>query len=157
MFAIVQSGGKHYRVKPGQFIRVDLLDLEVGKKWQSQVLALQDSETLFQVGKPFIEKSLVKGLVVRHGKNKKVVIFKKNRRKGYRKTKGHRHSFTELFIELIATPTGKIERAKKIKKAKTILSAEKDIAKKDPIKKNLIKKNLNPLKEGTKKDLKKAQ
>lgn len=116
MFAVVQGLGKQYKVQPGQFIRMEKLELKEGAVWKSPVLTFQDSKGKLYVGQPFVEKVEVVGKVCRHGRSKKVLVFKKNRRKGYRRTQGHRQDFTEVYVELIKTPTGNIKQPKKLLK-----------------------------------------
>ena len=115
MYAIVQNGSHQYRVWPGQFLRMEKLDITPGELWKcGQVLAFQDKEGQFITGLPYIERAEVRARVIRHGKSKKVLVFKKKRRKGYRKTQGHRQRFTEIYIESLITPSGeKIEQLKK--------------------------------------------
>jgi large subunit ribosomal protein L21 len=131
MYAIIQNGAHQYRIQPGQFIRLEKVDLAPGKVWKCQkVLALQDKQGQFMTGTPCIEKAEVKGRVIRHGKGKKQLVFKKHRRKGYRRTQGHRQEFTEVYIELINTPSGekmekKMSSAQK-KDTKSLTSKQKD-------------------------------
>ena len=117
MYIIVKKGSHQYRVCPGQFIKMEKIDQEVGAQWRSdQILAFKSKEGQVLIGAPYLEKSEIKGRVVRHGKSKKVLVFKKKRRKGYRKTQGHRQEFTEVYIETFCTPQGeKIEVLKEKK------------------------------------------
>lgn len=134
MYAIIQNGAHQYRIQPGQFVRLEKVDLAPGKVWKCQeVLALQDKQGQLMTGTPCIEKAEVKGRVIRHGKGKKQLVFKKNRRKGYRRTHGHRQEFTEVYIELINTPSGeKMEKKMssaqkgKLKDKKSLTAKRKD-------------------------------
>lgn len=101
MYAIIRSGGKQYRVEPGMEIKVDLLKSEPGAAFETdQVLMMNDgSET--RVGAPTVEGVVVKGTVIDHIKGKKVLVFKMKRRKGYRRTQGHRHQYTRIKIDSI--------------------------------------------------------
>ncbi len=114
MFAVVQGLGKQYKVQPGQFIRMEKLELKEGAVWKSPVLTFQDPEGKLYIGQPFVEKVEVVGKICRHGRSKKVLVFKKHRRKGYRRTQGHRQDFTEIYVELIKTPAGDIKQSKKL-------------------------------------------
>ena len=112
MYAVIQNGSHQYRVIPGQFLRVQKIPLSPGKMWKcTQVPAFQDKAGRLMTGAPYLEKAQVHCRVVRHGKDKKQIVFKKNRRKGYRKTQGHRQEFTEIYVEHIHTPTGEQIRA----------------------------------------------
>ena len=103
MYAIVQSGGKQYKVAPGDVVRVERLEAEVGDKVElTQVLLVQDQDRLL-VGKPVVEQAKVLAEVNQQARSRKIVVFKKKRRKNYRRTKGHRQSFTQLKITEIVT------------------------------------------------------
>ena len=101
MFAVIESGGKQLKVAEGDNLRVELLTGEEGSKVEfNKVLMISDGKKS-KVGSPFLEKANVIGKVVRHGKSDKIKVFKMKRRKGYRRTQGHRQSFTEVLIETI--------------------------------------------------------
>jgi len=102
MYAVIKAGGKQYRVNPGDEVKVERLEGEVGDSISfDQVLLTSDGENV-RVGKPFLEDTKVTGRITRQGKNRKVVVFKYKRRKGYRKKVGHRQQFTQVKIEDIA-------------------------------------------------------
>jgi len=114
IYVIIQNSGHQYKVHPGQFIKMPKLSLPEGSPWKCQhVLAFQSEGGDMVVGSPFINKMEISGKICRHGKYKKVMVFKKKRRKGYRFTKGHRQEFTEIYIESITDSKG-TEIAKKI-------------------------------------------
>jgi len=97
-YAIVRSGGLQYRVSADDRIRVPKLRTDVGGTVElSEVLAVSKGGQL-TVGTPLVENAKVSAEVVRHGRAKKVIVFKKKRKKGYQLTKGHRQEFTELRI-----------------------------------------------------------
>lgn len=101
MYAVIETGGKQYRVDQGKEIRVDKLQGEVGDSVTfDQVLITSDGENV-KIGKPFLEDIKVIGKITHQGKNKKIVIFKYKRRKGYRKKMGHRQQFTQVKIDEI--------------------------------------------------------
>jgi len=101
MFAVIESGGKQLKVTEGDNLQVELLTGEEGSKVEfNKVLMISDGKKS-KVGSPFLEKAKVIGKVVRHGKSDKIKVFKMKRRKGYRRTQGHRQSFTEVLIEKI--------------------------------------------------------
>ena len=101
MFAIIKTGGKQYRVREGDFLEVEKLPAEPGKKFHfSQVLLIgSDQETM--IGTPLVEKALVRAEVVDNFKDEKVIVFKKKRRKQFRRTRGHRQDLTRVKIEKI--------------------------------------------------------
>ena len=101
MYAVIKTGGKQYRVSNGDELKFERLDGNVGDSVTfDRVLMTSDGETV-QVGKPYLESSKVVGTITQQGKNKKVVVFKYKRRKGYRRKKGHRKNFTLVRIENI--------------------------------------------------------
>ena len=98
MYAVVATGGKQYRVAPGDVIRVEKLDAEAGETIElDEVLMVADGDDV-KVGAPRIEGGKVTAKVLEHGRGKKVTIVKFRRRKHHRKQMGHRQSFTELEI-----------------------------------------------------------
>ena len=99
MYAVIKTGGKQYRVAKGDEVRFEQLPGDVGDAVNfEQVLLTSDGEKI-QVGKPFLENSKVVGRITHHGKNRKVVVFKYKRGKGYRRKRGHRQQFTLVRIE----------------------------------------------------------
>lgn len=120
MYAVIEKGSHQYRIQPGQFIKTEKITLAPGEIWKCKfVLAFQDKAGVLTTGTPYVEKAEVIGRIVRHGKGKKCLVFKKKRRKGYRRTQGHRQEFTEVYIEAISTPDGeKIEKKLKSKQEK---------------------------------------
>lgn len=99
MFAIIITGGKQYRVSPGDILRVERLPGERGDQVTiKQVLLVADDDNI-QVGRPLLEAAEVKGEILRQGKAKKIIIFKKKRRKKYRRKQGHRQLFTALQVK----------------------------------------------------------
>jgi large subunit ribosomal protein L21 len=102
MYAVIKTGGKQYRVVPGERLKVEKLETEVGGTVTlNQVLMVSDGDKT-TIGSPIVKGASVKATVVSHGRGDKVMIFKMRRRKHYRKTQGHRQSFTEIKIEAIA-------------------------------------------------------
>jgi len=102
MYAVIKTGGKQYRVVPGERLKVEKLETEVGGTVTlNQVLMVSDGDKT-TIGSPIVKGASVKATVVSHGRGDKVMIFKMRRRKHYRKTQGHRQSFTEIKIEVIA-------------------------------------------------------
>jgi large subunit ribosomal protein L21 len=102
MYAVIKTGGKQYRVIPGERLKVEKLIGEVGSDVTlDQVLVVADGENV-TIGTPIIKGATVQAKVLSHGRGDKVMIFKFRRRKHYRKTQGHRQSYTEIQIENIA-------------------------------------------------------
>jgi large subunit ribosomal protein L21 len=102
VYAIIQTGGKQYRVAPGDVLRVERLPGERGDAVQlDQVLLVTDDGGEVRVGTPLVENASVKGEIVRQGKAKKILVFKKKRRKNYRRRQGHRQLFTAVQIQEI--------------------------------------------------------
>lgn len=101
MYAIIRTGGKQYRVEPGEVVRFELLDAEVGASVTLDDVLLVGGEDEVQVGAPRLENAAVVGTVVQQGRDRKVRVFKQKRRKHYRRTKGHRQSFTAVKIERV--------------------------------------------------------
>ena len=97
-YAVVRTGGLQFRVSEGDLVRVPRMKSEVGEGIEiSDVLVLSVGGDV-KVGTPLVESAMVRAEVVGHGKGKKVIVFKKKRRKDYRVKKGHRQGFTEIRI-----------------------------------------------------------
>lgn len=102
MFAIVKTGGKQYRVAAGDQITVERLEGDVGAEIAlTDVLALGGIETP-QVGRPTVPNASVRARIVQQPRGTKVIVFKKKRRKNYRRKRGHRQDLTVLKIEEIS-------------------------------------------------------
>ena len=98
MYAVIQTGGKQYKVVAGEKIKVEQIAADVGQEITlDQVLAIGSGADL-TVGSPLVAGALVKATVLAQGKHDKVHIFKMRRRKHYRKSQGHRQTYTELEI-----------------------------------------------------------
>ncbi len=101
MYAIIVTGGKQYRVSPGDVLRVERLPGERGAEVVlDQVLLVHDDQEL-KVGQPLVENASVRGQILRQGKGKKILVYKKKRRKNYRRKQGHRQLYTALQIQEI--------------------------------------------------------
>jgi large subunit ribosomal protein L21 len=101
MYAIFRTGGKQYRVSPGETIRVEKLPGEEGSQVEFNHVFAVRGQTL-RVGNPLLEDATVKGVIVRNARAKKVRVLKYKRKKQYRRTIGHRQSFSEVLIQSIS-------------------------------------------------------
>ena len=98
MYAIIRTGGKQYPVSTGEHLRVEKIDGQVGESVElSEVLMIADGDDV-KIGQPTVEGAKVTARIIEQGKAKKVIVFKKRRRKGYRVKRGHRQLFTALEI-----------------------------------------------------------
>ena len=101
MYAVIKTGGKQYRVVAGEKIKVEKLVGDVGTTVSlDQVLMLADGDKV-TIGSPIVKGASIEATVLSHGRGDKVMIFKFRRRKHYRKTQGHRQSYTEIQIGAI--------------------------------------------------------
>ena len=101
MFAIIETGGKQYKVAEGDFIKVELLKAEPESTVEiDKVIAIHDGGSL-TAGTPYVENAKVSCTVVEHGKAKKVIVFKYKPKKNIRVKNGHRQPFTKLQVEKI--------------------------------------------------------
>ena len=99
-YAIIKSGGFQYRVTPGMKLQVPTLEGEEGNDVViEEVLLVGGSET--KIGTPLVSGAKVKAKLLGHGRGKKLIVFKKKRRKGYKLKKGHRQGYSEILIESI--------------------------------------------------------
>ena len=139
MYAIIRTDGKQYRVAKGDTIRLARMIAEPGDTFETdQVLAIGGEESELKLGTPVIAGAKVQGTVLQHGKDKKVIVFKRKRRKTYRRKYGHRQTHTMVKIEKISTKEAAPKKAapkkaapKKtapVKKAINKAVAEKPIA-----------------------------
>jgi len=102
MYAVIQTGGKQYRVSAGEKLKIERIAGDVGQEITlDRVLLVADGEAL-KLGTPLVAGALVKAKVLKHGRGEKVRIFKLNRRKHYRRSQGHRQDYTEIEILGIA-------------------------------------------------------
>ena len=101
MYAVIKTGGKQYRVSPGESIKVETIEADVGSTVVlDQVLMVADGDAV-KVGSPLVAGAKVSATVVSHGRGPKIRIFKMRRRKHYQKTQGHRQNYTEIRVEAI--------------------------------------------------------
>ena len=122
MYAIIETGGKQYRVEKGSVIRVEKLDVPEGEKIVFDRVLLASNEGRIDTG-PEAEKVKVEGVVTRQGKADKIIVFKYKPKKGYHRKKGHRQLFTEIKVDKI-TGGPRASSAKKEKKEEKEIQTE---------------------------------
>src|SRR5215831_13351711 len=101
MYAVIRSGGKQYRVAPGQTIRLEKVAGNVGSKVELGDVLLVENEGKIQVGSPLVANAKIQATVLEHDRAKKILVFKKKRKKQYRRTQGHRQDYTSVRIDSI--------------------------------------------------------
>ena len=103
MYAVVKTGGKQYKVAPGEKLKIERIPADVGAEVTlDQVLMIVGEGDSVRLGQPIVSGAAVKATVVAQGRGEKVKIFKMRRRKHYQKHQGHRQNYTELRIDSIA-------------------------------------------------------
>jgi large subunit ribosomal protein L21 len=101
MYAVVRTGGKQYRVSPGDSIEVEKLPFEVGEQIELDQVLLVANGSGTRIGRPVVDGARIKATVTRQAKGRKVIIFKYRSSKRYRRKKGHRQQLTRLRIDEI--------------------------------------------------------
>jgi len=102
MYAVFRTGGKQFRAEPGTRLHVPTIAVEAGATIIFDDVLLTADGAKITVGSPTVSGASVKAEVLGHGRTKKVIVFKRKRRKGYRKKQGHRQGYTEIRVEAIA-------------------------------------------------------
>jgi large subunit ribosomal protein L21 len=101
MYAVIETGGKQYKVEEGSVLNIDKTNKKPGDVIElSNILLLVDGERV-EIGRPYLDKGTVLAEIKRHVKGKKIIVFKKRKRKEYEKTLGHRQQYTEVKIKEI--------------------------------------------------------
>ena len=103
MLAIVETGGKQYQVTEGKYVDVELLEANVDDSYVFDKVVMIADGTNSKVGQPYVEGIVVNGKILRHAKDKKVIVYKQRCKKGYRKKQGHRQNYTRVMIESIGS------------------------------------------------------
>ena len=121
MFAIINIAGKQFKVEEGDQLKVPHLSSEVGKSLVFDKVLLTNDNSNVELGSPILKNVSVSATVVDHGRDRKIRIFKKKRRKGYKRKNGHRQGFSLIKIDSISTskakkPSKKTDKAKAEKK-----------------------------------------
>ena len=123
-FAVIQTGGKQYKVKANEILKIERLKDASDKIEFNDVLAYGDDSNL-EVGAPFIKGAKVEAQLVRNGKNRTVLIFKKRRRKNSRRKNGHRQLFSLVKIKKIFSKDGSVLSEAKTEEKKEVKSKKK--------------------------------
>jgi large subunit ribosomal protein L21 len=97
-YAVIRTGGKQYRVAPGDFLQVEKLEGELGSELRFTDVLMTSQDGSIQVGNPTVSGASVTAQVVRQGRAKKILVFKKKRRKNYRRRQGHRQYITTVKV-----------------------------------------------------------
>jgi large subunit ribosomal protein L21 len=101
MYAIIRTGGKQFRVAPGDTLKVPSINADVGDTITIDDVLLGGSDDDVQVGGPVLDGASVKAEIVGHGRGEKIIVFKWKRRKNYRRKQGHRQGYTEIRVDSI--------------------------------------------------------
>jgi large subunit ribosomal protein L21 len=150
MYAVVNTGGKQYKVQQGEVLRVEKLSGDVGSSVTfDRVLMFSDGENV-SIGQPLLDGVSVEGHIVEQGKAKKIIVFKYKRRKRFRRKKGHRQEFTAIQIDSINAKGTKAAKGVEPKAEAKESEAPKAAPKKEPAAKAEAKKAA-PKKEAAKK------
>lgn len=128
MYAVVEIKGMQFKVQPESTVKVPKTDVETGKKVSFDRVLFINSGKKQLIGNPIIKGAKVEGTVVEHGKDRKVIVFKKKRRKRYKRTRGHRQQYTTIQIDKIVT-NGKKKSAASSKKKEKPKEAEAESSK----------------------------
>lgn len=107
MYAIVETGGKQYKLEEGRYTDIELIDGEENEKVVFDKVVMLVNGKKSKVGAPYVEKATVEGVIVKHDKDKKIIVFKQRAKKGYRKKQGHRQFFSRVMINKIKTSASK--------------------------------------------------
>ncbi len=149
MYAIIDIAGQQFKVKAAQKLKVHRLEAEEGKQLELGNVLLVSNGTTVSVGTPTVDGARIAVKVLGHGKGDKILVFKKKRRKGYKKMNGHRQYLTELWVEAILGKGEKFDASKstapkpkavRLEAPKTEKAPKAAAEKKAPVKKAVEKK-----------------
>ena len=101
MYAIIETGGKQYRVQEGDVVSVEKLSITEGEKFVFEKVLAVSTDKGLEVGLPYVKEASVDAMVLNQGKDKKIIVFKYKAKKNYKKKQGHRQPYTRLKIEKI--------------------------------------------------------
>ena len=97
-YAVIRTGGKQYRVAPGDVVRIERLSGDVGSAVEFGEVLIAADDAGIRVGRPLVEGARVRGQIVAQARDRKVLVYKKKRRKNYRRRQGHRQYFTSVRV-----------------------------------------------------------
>ncbi len=137
-FAVIETGGKQYKVSAKNILKVEKLNISKGNKVEFKKVLLVNDDKTIEVGNPTVSGALVEGLLLETIKDKKIIVFKKRRRQNSRKRYGHRQLLSKVQITKILSKGGKIISQIKPDEIKTL--KEKKLDKKPDLKKEKILK-----------------
>ena len=137
-FAVIETGGKQYKVSASNILKVEKLNIPKGKKVEFKKVLLVNDDKTIEVGNPTISGAVVEGLLLDNIKDKKILVFKKRRRQNSRKRYGHRQPLSKIQITKILSKGGKI--VSEMKEGKIKLSNDEKSDKKSDVKKQKVTK-----------------
>ena len=127
-FAIIETGGKQYKVSASNILKVEKLDIKKGNKVQFKTVLLVNDDKTVEIGDPTVSGAVVEGMLLDNIKDRKVIVFKKRRRQNSRKRYGHRQPLSKVQITKIMSKNGKV--VAEIKENQIKLSSGKEVEKK---------------------------
>ena len=140
-FAVIETGGKQYKVSASNILKVEKLNIQKGKKVEFKKVLLVNDDKTTEVGNPTITGAIVEGLLLDNIKDRKVLVFKKRRRQNSRKKYGHRQLLSKIQITKILSKGGKVVSEMKVNKIK--LSNDPKLVKKKTVEKKIAVKTKN--------------
>ena len=127
-FAIIETGGKQYKVSASNILKVEKLDIKKGSKVEFKKVLLVNDDKTVEIGDPTVSGAIVEGMLLDNIKDRKVIVFKKRRRQNSRKRYGHRQPLSKVQITKIMSKNGKV--VAEIKENQIKLSSGKEVEKK---------------------------
>ena len=127
-FAIIETGGKQYKVSASNILKVEKLDIKKGNKVEFKKVLLVNDDKTVEIGDPTVSGAIVEGMLLDNIKDRKVIVFKKRRRQNSRKRYGHRQPLSKIQITKIMSKNGKV--VAEIKENQIKLSSGKEVEKK---------------------------
>ena len=127
-FAIIETGGKQYKVSASNILKVEKLDIKKGNKVEFKKVLLVNDDKTVEIGDPTVSGAIVEGMLLDNIKDRKVIVFKKRRRQNSRKRYGHRQPLSKVQITKIMSKNGKV--IAEIKENQIKLSSGKEVEKK---------------------------
>ena len=127
-FAVIQTGGKQYKVKTGEILKIEKLEkVDANSKIEFKEILAYGDDKIAEVGSPKIDGAKVEANLVKNGKNRTILIFKKRRRKNSRRKNGHRQQYSMIRINKIFSKDGKVlSEAEKMKKSEVVVKETKE-------------------------------